>query len=329
MATRIASGKMMNAIAPHFPLLVGGSADLDPSTYTALQGEGDFESPGFTPADRQGAIGGEWGYGGRNIHFGVREHGMAAVMNGMAAHGGTIPFGATFLTFSDYLRPALRLAALMGLHVVHVFTHDSIALGEDGPTHQPVEQLAALRTIPNLVVIRPGDANETAAAWRVALGMKGRPVALVLSRQNLPVLDRNRSAPADGLRQGGYILADAARGAPDLILIATGSEVALALAAREKLAEHKIRARVVSLPSWELFDEQPREYREKILPPQVTRRLAIEAASPFGWERYTGSAGEILGVGRFGASAPGEVMLREYGFTVENVCQRARELVSK
>ncbi len=329
MATRVASGKVMNSIAPRLPLLVGGSADLDPSTYTALRGVGDFESPGFTPDDRQGAIGGEWGYGGRNIHFGVREHGMAAVMNGMAAHGGTIPFGATFLTFSDYLRPALRLAALMGLHMVHVFTHDSIALGEDGPTHQPVEQLAALRTIPNLVVIRPGDANETAVAWRLALEMKGRPVALVLSRQNLPVLDRNRSAPADGLRQGGYILVDAAGGAPDLIFIATGSEVALALAAREKLVERNIRARVVSLPSWELFDEQDREYRETILPPQVTRRLAIEAGSPFGWERYTGSAGEILGVERFGASAPGEVMLREFGFTVENVCQRAWELVSK
>jgi transketolase len=329
MATRAASGKVMNAIAAHLPLLIGGSADLNPSTNTALKGLGDFESPGLMPSDRQGAVGGEWGYGGRNVHFGVREHGMAAVMNGMAAHGGTIPFGATFLTFSDYLRPSLRLAALMGLHVVHVFTHDSIALGEDGPTHQPVEQLAALRAIPDLVVIRPGDANETAAAWRVALGMKGRPVALVLSRQALPVIDRTRFAPADGLRQGGYILADAPGGAPDLIIIATGSEVALALAAREKLAEGDIRARVVSLPSWELFDEQHREYRETVLPPRVTRRLAIEAGSPFGWERYTGSEGAVLGVDRFGASAPGEVMLREYGFTVENVCQRAQELIGR
>ena len=329
MATRVASGKVMNAIAPRLPLLVGGSADLDPSTHTPLKGLGDFESPGFNPADRQGAIGGEWGYVGRNIHFGVREHGMAAIMNGMAAHGGTIPFGATFLTFSDYLRPSLRLAALMGLHVIHVFTHDSIALGEDGPTHQPVEQLAALRTIPGLVIIRPCDANETAVAWRVALESKSRPVALVLSRQNLPVLDRNRYAAADGLRRGGYILAEAEGGAPDLILIATGSEVALALAAKERLAGLRIRSRVVSLPSWELFDEQERDYRDTVLPPQITSRLAIEAGSPFGWERYTWSGEGIIGVDRFGASAPGEVMLREYGFTVENVCRRALALLGR
>ena len=327
MATRAASGKVLNAIASRLPHLIGGSADLNPSTNTALQGLGDFESPGLTPADRQGTIGGEWGYIGRNIHFGVREHGMAAVVNGMAAHGGTLPFGATFLTFSDYLRPSLRLAALMGLHVVHVFTHDSIALGEDGPTHQPVEQLAALRMIPNLVVIRPGDANETAVAWRVALETRERPVALVLSRQNLPILDRTRYAPADGVRRGGYILADAEGGAPDLLLLATGSEVALALAAREKLAGRGIRARVVSLPSWELFDEQERDYREAVLPPQVTVRLAIEAGSPFGWQRYTGCAGDMVGVERFGASAPGEVVLREYGFTVENVCRRALALL--
>ena len=327
MATRAASGLVMNAIAPRLPQFMGGSADLNPSTNTLLKRLGDFESPGFTPVDRQGAIGGEWGYGGRNIHFGVREHGMAAVMNGMAAHGGTIPFGATFLTFSDYLRPSLRLAALMGLHVIHIFTHDSIAVGEDGPTHQPVEQLAALRTIPNLVVIRPGDANETVVAWQVALEMTGRPVALVLSRQSLPILDRCKFAPPAGLRRGGYILADAAGGAPVLILIATGSEVALVLAAREQLAERNIRARVVSLPSWELFDEQDEEYREGVLPSRVTRRLAVEAGSPFGWQRYTGDGGEIIGVERFGASAPGGIMLKEYGFTMENVCRRALALM--
>ena len=217
----------------------------------------------------------------------------------------------------------------MGLHVIHVFTHDSIALGEDGPTHQPVEHLAALRAIPNLVVVRPCDANETAVAWRVALGMQGRPVALVLSRQNLPVLDRSRYAAADNVRRGGYILADAEGGAPDLVLIATGSEVALALGARERLAERGIRTRVVSLASWELFDEQSPAYREEVLPPQVTRRLAIEAGSPFGWQRYTGSAGDIIGVERFGASAPGEVMLHEFGFTVENVCRRALALMGR
>jgi len=326
MATRIASGKVLNAVAPRLPWLIGGSADLDPSTYTSLTRLGDFESPGFKPADRQGALGEEWGYGGRNLHFGVREHAMAAALNGMAAHGGTIPFGATFLTFSDYLRPALRLAALMGLHLVHVFTHDSIALGEDGPTHQPVEHLAALRIMPGLMVIRPADANETVVAWRVALESK-RPVALVLSRQSVPTIDRSRYASADGLRLGGYILAEAERKAPELILIATGSETALALAAREKLAERNYRVRVVSLPSWELFEEQPEEYRHDVLPPQVTRRLVIEAGSPFGWERYAGSGGVIQGVDRFGASARGEVVMSEYGFTVENVCLKALELL--
>ena len=326
LATRVASGKVLNAIAPRLPALLGGSADLNPSTHTALAGLGDFENPRFTPNDRQGAIGPEWGYCGRNLHFGVREHGMAAILNGMAAHGGTIPFGATFLTFSDYLRPALRLAALMGLHVVHVFTHDSIALGEDGPTHQPVEQIASLRAIPNLVVIRPGDANETAVAWQVALEARG-PVALVLSRQSIPTLDRDRFAPAAGLRRGGYILAEAQGGEPQIILIATGSELFLALAAREKLAAAAVRARVVSLPSWELFAAEPRQYRDEVLPPGVTKRLAIEAGSPFGWERYTGSGGDTIGVERFGASAPGEVVMGEYGFSVENICRRALALL--
>lgn len=329
IATRVAAGKVLNAIGSRVPQLIGGSADLDPSTHTALAGMGDFQSPSWQPVDRQGAVGEIWGYDGRNLHFGVREHGMGAIMNGMVAHGGNIPFGATFLTFSDYLRPSLRLAALMGLHVIHAFTHDSIALGEDGPTHQPVEQLAALRSIPNLVVIRPGDANEAAVAWRVALEMNNRPVALVLSRQNLPIYDRSCFASADGLRRGGYVLVDTDGEAPDLLLIATGSELSLAVAAVETLASKNIRARVVSLPSWELFDEQPREYRDAILPPLVSARLAIESGSPQGWHRYVGMQGDIIGVERFGASAPGEVVLREFGFTVENVCERALGLLER
>jgi transketolase len=327
IATRVASGKVLNAIAPSLPLLLGGSADLNPSTNTALHGMGDFESPGLHPQDRQGAVGGDWGYGGRNIHFGVREHAMGSILNGMAAHGGTIPFGATFLAFSDYMRPALRLAAIMELHVIHIFTHDSIAVGEDGPTHQPVEQLAALRAIPGLVVIRPCDANETAAAWQVALENRERPTALILSRQPLPTLDRSVYAPASGLRRGGYILAEAEGGTPELILIATGSEVSLALAAREELLAKKIRTRVVSLASWELFDEQPREYRDSVLPPPVKARLAIEAGSPMGWRCYTGDGGDVIGVDRFGTSAPGSVVLREYGFTVKNVTDRALALL--
>jgi transketolase len=315
----------MNAVAPRITALVGGSADLDPSTHTALKGLGDFESPGMRPADRQGEVGGEWGYAGRNFHFGVREHAMAAALNGMAAHGGLIPFGATFFTFSDYLRPALRLAALMGLHVIHVFTHDSIGLGEDGPTHQPIEQLAALRAIPELLVIRPGDANETAVAWQVALESSG-PVALVLSRQDIPTLDRNRYAPANGLRRGAYVVDENAGETPDLLLIATGSELHLALAVKDELARRDVRANVVSMPCWKLFDMQPQGYRDSVFPPQVTKRLAIEAGSPQGWHRYLGTGGDIIGVEQFGASAPGEIVLREYGFTVENVCQRALAL---
>jgi transketolase len=327
MASRVASGKVMNAVAPRLPSLVGGSADLDPSTHTALKEMGDFQSPDIHPTDRQGAVGGEWGYAGRNVHFGVREHAMAAAVNGMAAHGGLIPFGSTFLVFSDYLRPALRLAALSGLHVIQVFTHDSIGLGEDGPTHQPVEHLAALRAIPNLLVIRPGDANETAVAWRVALEASC-PVALILSRQNIPTLDRGRYAPADGLSKGAYILAEAAGAKPDLVLIATGSELHLAVAAQEELARQEIHVRVVSMPAWDLFDRQPQEYRDAVLPPHV-KRLAIEAASPFGWHRYVGLDGDIIGVDHFGASAPGEVVLREYGFTTEEICRRALALLGR
>ena len=327
MATRVASGKIMNAIAPRLPALIGGSADLDPSTYTALQGLGDFEPSSARARDQQGSDGGGWSYAGRNLHFGVREHAMGSIMNGLAAHGGTVPFGATFLIFSDYMRPPIRLAALMGLHAIYVFTHDSIALGEDGSTHQPVEQLASLRAIPRLIVIRPGDANETAVAWRVGLETRERPVALVLTRQGIPTLDRARFSAAAGLRRGAYILAEAPNGNPDLILIASGSEVALIVAARQKLLEKSLQVRIVSMPSWELFEAQPLEYRDTVLPPGVAARLAVEAGVSQGWHRYVGSRGDVLAVDRFGASAPGEVMMREYGFTVDNVCSRARALL--
>jgi transketolase len=252
---------------------------------------------------------------------------MGAIINGMAAHGGTLPFGATFLVFSDYMRPSIRLAALMGLQVVYVFTHDSIALGEDGATHQPVEQLASLRALPNLVVLRPADANETAAAWRVAVQSHQRPVALVLTRQNLPTLDRTRFAGAEELQRGAYILADAAGGKPDLILIASGSEVALIVAAAQHMAAQDIQVRIVSMPSWELFDEQPQAYRDTVLPPAIGARLAVEAGVAQGWHRYVGARGDVLAVDRFGASAAGELVMHEYGFTVASVCQRALALL--
>jgi transketolase len=326
MATRVAGGKVMNAIASRLPALIGGSADLNPSTHTALTGMGDFEPGGTNDCDKQGAVDGVWGYAGRNVYFGVREHGMGAILNGLAAHGGAVPFGATFLIFSDYMRPPMRLAAMMGLHVIYVFTHDSIALGEDGSTHQPVEQLANLRAIPGLTVIRPGDANETAVAWRVALEEGRRPFALVLTRQNVPTLDRTQFAKADGLRCGAYVLADAPNAKPDIILIASGSEVGLVMAAREKLQEQKIMARVVSMPSWELFDAQPKAYRDEVISPSVRARLAVEAGATQGWHRYVGDHGDVLGIDRFGASAPGDVVMHEYGFTVENVVKRALAL---
>lgn len=327
MATRIASGKVMNAVAPRLPALIGGSADLNPSTYTMLEGAGDFESAAMGDCDRQGAVGGGWSYSGRNLDFGVREHGMGAILNGLAAHGGTLPYGSTFLIFSDYMRPPMRLAALAGLHVVYVFTHDSIALGQDGPTHQPVEQLANLRAVPGLTVIRPCDANETAVAWRVALETRNRPVALVLTRQNVPTLDRTQFARADGLRRGAYVLADAPGGRPQIILVASGSEVGLIIAAQHLLQEQQVRARVVSMPSWELFDSQSQEYRNQVLLPSVHTRLAVEAGVSQGWHRYVGERGDVLSVERFGASAPGDVVMREYGFTAENVCSRALALL--
>src|SRR4029453_6779170 len=329
LATRAASGKVLNAIAPKLPTLIGGSADLNPSTFTVLQNLGDFESPQRECSDSQGSAGGGYSYAGRNLHFGVREHGMAASLNGMAAHGGIIPFGSTFLMFSDYMRPAIRLAALMELGVIYVFTHDSIGLGEDGPTHQPIEQLAALRAIPQLIVIRPGDANETAVAWRIAIESRHRPVALALTRQNVPTLDRNQFAAADGLRRGAYVLADAPNGKPDVVLIGTGSEVALVVAAGQKLAEQKIQARIVSMPSWELFDLQPRDYRESVFPSSIRPRLAVEAALPQGWHRYVGDGGDVIGIERFGASAPGNVVMEKLGFTVDHVVERAVRLLGK
>jgi transketolase len=329
IATRVASGKVMNAIAPKIPTLIGGSADLNPSTNTALKGMGDFQSPQLKATDPQGSVGGGWGYGGRNLHFGVREHAMGAIINGIAAHEGLIPFGSTFLIFSDYLRPSIRLAALMQLHVIYVFTHDSIGVGEDGPTHEPVGQIASLRAIPNLIVIRPCDANETAVAWQVAMEQKNRPVALALTRQNVPTLDRSQYAPAENLRRGAYVLADAPGHHPDVILIASGSEVQLIVEAQKKLLEQKISARVVSMPSWELFEAQSEEYRHSVLPPLLQVRIAVEAGVTQGWYRYVGSQGEVIGVDRFGASAPGPVVMREYGFTVENVFQRTLALYQK
>ncbi|MDR3388778.1 MAG: transketolase [Rudaea sp.] len=327
ISTRVAGGKVMNALAPKLPALGGGSADLDPSTYTALKGLGDFNPPAMRGEDKQGSDGGGWSYAGRNLHFGVREHAMGAIANGLAAHGGFVPYGSTFMVFSDYMRPPIRLAALMGLHVVHVFTHDSIALGEDGPTHQPVEQLASLRAIPNVTVIRPCDANETAVAWKVAVETRDRPVLLVLTRQNVATLDRSRQASADGLRRGAYVLSDAKDRKPGLILIASGSEVGLILAAAERLQAEGIAVRCVSMPSWELFDAQPKSYRDDVLPPDVTARLAVELGVAQGWQRYIGDRGDMLGIERFGASAPADTLLRQYGFTVENVHARAKALL--
>ncbi|MGD0838758.1 MAG: transketolase [Polyangia bacterium] len=325
LATRKASEAVMQVVARTVPEVVGGSGDLDPSTYTWLKEGGDFESPHSSPGLVQGLVGGGWDYGGRNIHFGVREHAMAAAVNGLAYHGGFIPFGATFLVFSDYMRPSIRLAALAKLRALFVFTHDSIGLGEDGPSHEPIEQLASLRAIPNLLVLRPCDANETRWAWQTALEQRGRPTALVLTRQHVSTLDRTIYAPAELLRRGAYVLnpSPADMQTPDLILIASGSEVALIVSAEPILHQAGMRVRLVSMPSWRLFAEQPAEYRESVLPAAVTARLAVEAASPLGWERWTGLGGAIIGIDRFGASAPGATVLREYGFTVERVVAEA------
>jgi transketolase len=333
MATRDAAGLVLNALAGIITNLVGGSADLDPSTRTAMKGFGDFESPAMADSigaiPTQGAAGGVWGYKGRNIHFGLREHAMAAAMTGMALHGGLLPYGATFLSFSDYMRPSIRLAALSKAHAIYIWTHDSIALGEDGPTHQPVEQLAGLRAMPNMMLIRPSDATETVEAWRVALRHTDGPVGLVLTRQKLPVLDRGKLSPASGLARGAYVLVEEGEFPPEVILIATGSEVSLALEAHARLAGEGIRCRVVSMPCWELFDAQPGSYRDTVLPPSVQARVSIEAASPFGWERYVGLDGAMISVDGFGASAPGPIVMREFGFTPEHVVELAKRVLER
>jgi transketolase len=329
MATRAASGKVINAIGPKLPALIGGSADLNPSTQTVIKNEGDFQNPEYKPKDMQGSTGGAWSYQGRNLHFGVREHAMGAIANGMGAHGGIMPYTATFFVFSDYMRPPIRLASLMELGVIFIFTHDSIGVGEDGPTHQPVEHLAALRAIPGLTVIRPSDANETAMAWRIAVQSRHRPVVLVLTRQELPTIDRARYASAEGVQRGAYVLSDAPGNKPDLILIASGSEVGLALSAQQRLADQGIAARVVSMPSWDLFEAQPQEYRNEVLPASVRTRLAIEAGVAQGWHKYVGDRGEVLSLDHFGASAPAKVVFEKFGFTVDNVVTRALKLLGK
>jgi transketolase len=327
IATRKASEAVMQALAQVVPELVGGSADLDPSTFTWLKNEGDFEAASRPLSGAQGLLGGGSAYAGRNIHFGVREHAMGSAVNGMAYHGGFLPYSATFLVFSDYMRPPIRLAAIAKLHSIFVFTHDSIGVGEDGPTHQPIEQLAALRAIPSLLVIRPADANETRWAWQVAVEESTRPTALVFTRQNLPILDRSRYAPAEQLRRGGYVLnAASASETPDVILVASGSEVELIVAAEPRLREKGLKVRLVSMPCTRLFEEQPPEYREQVLPAAVTARLAVEAASPFGWDRYTGLGGAVIGLDRFGASAPGATLFEKLGFTVQHVVDRALAL---
>jgi len=313
MATRVASGQVLGALAKRVPELVGGAADLAPSTKTLIAGAADLERA--TP-------------NGRNMHFGIREHAMGAVLNGMALHGGIRPFGATFLIFSDYMRPPMRLAAMMRQRVIYVFTHDSIGLGEDGPTHQPIEQLAAMRAIPGFTVFRPADANETVEAWAQAMVAEG-PVALVLTRQNLPVLDRARYAPAAGLARGAYVLSDAEGSAPDVVLLGSGSEVPMLLAAQDLLLAHGIAARTVSVPSIERFLAQPAAYRDEVLPPSLHHRIAMEAAHPMPWYRLVGSAGAVIGLERFGASAPYQRLYQELGLTAEHVVAVARGMLGR
>ena len=310
VATRVASGEVINALAPVLPMLIGGSADLGVSNNTDIKESHSFEADA---------------YDGRILHFGVREHAMGSTLTGMSLNGGLIPYGGTFMTFSDYMRPAIRLAALSEVQVIYVFTHDSVGLGEDGPTHQPIEHLAALRTIPHLFVVRPADPAEVSEAWRIAILRRHAPTALALTRQKVPVIDRKKYAKADGLRRGAYVLADAE--SPRLILIATGSEVSLVLEAGEKLQAEGVPTRVISMPCWELFEEQSQEYRDEVLPPSVTARLAVEAGVRQGWDRYVGPTGDVICLDRFGASAPGDVALKELGFNVDNVLAHARKLI--
>ncbi len=312
IATRSASGTVLNAAASKLPSLIGGSADLAPSNKTFINGSSEFQKDS---------------YSGRNIRFGVREHAMGGILNGMSLHR-LRPFGGTFLVFADYMRPSIRLAALMNQPVIYVFTHDSVAVGEDGPTHQPVEHLTSLRMIPNLTVIRPADATETAAAWRHAIKSKSTPTALILSRQKLPLIDRSEFPPADMLEKGAYVLADS-DGTPDVILIASGSEVGISIEAAKKLAEKRVTARVVSMPSWELFDKMPIDYKDSVLPPAVKARVAVEAGLPLGWEKYTGDSGTIIGISTFGASAPGGTVLENFGFTADNIVETAMKVIGK
>lgn len=312
LSTRVASGNALNGLAKNIPNLIGGSADLESSTMTHLKG-----LPVFKPGS----------YEGRNVYFGVREFAMAAAVNGMSLHGGVKPYGATFFVFTDYLRPAVRLSALMKLPVVYVLTHDSIAVGEDGPTHEPIEQLASLRIIPQLTVIRPADANETSSAWAYALSNADQPIALVLTRQNLPVLEGTNEHSREGIAKGAYVVSEAANGKPQAQIIATGSEVQLAVASQKALAAEGIDVRVISMPSFDLFERQPKAYKDSVLLPDVKARLAIEMASPFGWERYVGDQGAVLGIDKFGASAKGDRVIAEYGFTVENVVSKVKALL--
>ena len=311
MATREASGKVLNAIAPFLPSMIGGSADLAPSNNTCVKSMGEFQ-PG--------------NYGGRYLRYGVREHAMGGILNGLAVTDGIIPYGGTFFVFSDYMRGSIRLACIMGIRPIYVFTHDSIGVGEDGPTHEPVEQLAALRCIPNMVSLRPSDANETVAAWKFAIEHKTGPVALLLTRQKLPTIDRTKYPSADNLVKGAYVLVENSS-APDLILIGTGSEVQLALGAYEQLVKEGVKARVVSMPSWELFERQSKDYRASVLPPTVKKRIAIEALVTMGWEKYVGDNGRIIGMHSFGTSAPVDVIFKHFGFTVENVITTAKEIL--
>jgi transketolase len=318
VSTRDASGKVLNAVAERIPWIIGGAADLAPSTKTRMtfDGAGDFEA--------DGAVGNRLG---RNMHFGVREHAMCAAVNGMTLTG-LRAFGSGFLIFTDYARGAIRLASLMDLPVLHIWTHDSISVGEDGPTHEPIEQIVSLRAIPGMIVIRPADANEMTEAWRLVLQLKDRPAALICSRQPLPVVDRSRFAPAAGLAQGAYVLADAPDGVPDVILIASGSEVGLCVAARERLSAEGTKVRVVSMPSWELFEAQEAAYRDAVLPPKVTARVTVEEGSPLGWQRYAGRAGVVLGMRTFGLSAPMKVVAEHFGFTVDGVVAAARQAMA-
>ena len=313
IATRVASGKVLNTAAIDIPTLFGGSADLNASTMTEIK-----SSTSFSAEDRKG----------RNVHFGIREHAMGAVLNGMSVYGGVVPFGATFLIFSDYMRPAIRLAALMKQKVIYFFTHDSIGLGEDGPTHQPIEQIASLRAIPNLTVIRPADANETVEAWKFAINYKGGPVAFILTRQKLAVIDPNKYAPASGLQKGAYIIKDCKQ-TPDLLLIATGSEVSLSIKAAEKLEAEGKNVRVISFPSWEIFEQQDEDYKKQIFPSEIKARLSVEMAVAMGWQKYVGNNGDCLSIETFGASAPDNILYEKYGFTVDNVVARAKNILTR